>query len=95
MSNNGEGTAKGVTVSDTLPTDAGLAWTLDDNAGGKCVLTAGVVTCGPLSLDAGASFSFHVSSTTTAATAGEAPVTNEACVTTSNDGNDCPEAQRF
>ena len=34
VTNTGAGTAKGVTVSDTLPTDAGLNWTLDDDAGG-------------------------------------------------------------
>ena len=92
VSNTGSGGAKGVIVKDTLPTDAGLAWTLDDNAGGKCSLASGVVTCGPLDLAAGASFTFHVSSTTTAATAATSPVTNEACVETSNDGKDCSEA---
>jgi uncharacterized repeat protein (TIGR01451 family) len=91
VTNNGNGTAKGVTVTDTLPTDAGLAWVLDDNAGGLCSLTAGVVTCGPLDLVSKAHFSFHISSTTTAATAETNPVTNNACVTTSNDGQDCSE----
>ncbi len=91
VTNNGTGTAKGVIATDTLPTDAGLAWILDDNAGGLCSLTAGVVTCGPIDLVAGDGFSFHVTSPTTVATAAESPVTNEACVTTTNDGNGCSE----
>ena len=89
ISNNGEGQAKNVHVTDTLPTDAGLSWTLDDNAGGLCELDGGVVTCDKATLDSGASFSFHVTSTTTAATAETSPVENTACVETSNDGQAC------
>jgi uncharacterized repeat protein (TIGR01451 family) len=56
-----------------------------------CVLAAGVVTCNAATLASGASFAFHVSSTTTAETAGDSPVTNSACVTTANDGQPCSE----
>ena len=89
VSNNGEGQAKDVHVTDTLPTDAGLSWILDDDAGGLCALAAGIVTCDKDTLDSGDSFSFHVTSTTTVATAETSPVENEACVATSNDGEAC------
>jgi uncharacterized repeat protein (TIGR01451 family) len=91
VTNNGDGTAKGVLVTDPLPTDAGLAWVLDDDAESACVLASGTVTCGPLDLASGDSFSFHISSTTTVDTAANDPVVNEACVTTTNDGNACGE----
>ena len=76
-------------VTDTLPTDAGLSWILDDNAGGLCALAAGVVTCDKDTLDPGETISFHVTSTTTVATAETSPVENDACVETSNDGQAC------
>ena len=89
VTNHGDGTAKDVVVTDTLPTDAGLSWSLNDDAGGKCALEAGVVTCNVATLGAGAHFSFHVTSSTTVETAGDSPVTNSACVTTGNDGEAC------
>ena len=51
--NDGAGIARSVTVSDTLPTDAGLAWVLDDDAGGACHLAGGIVTCAPADLAPG------------------------------------------
>ncbi len=88
VANAGPGAAKGVHVSDVLPTDAGLSWSLDDDAGGLCSLAAGNVTCDKDSLAAGSSFSFHISSPTTSATAASSPVDNSASVTTTNDGSD-------
>jgi uncharacterized repeat protein (TIGR01451 family) len=92
VTNNGAATATGVVVSDPLPTDQGLDWTLDDNAGGLCSLAAGSVTCGPTTLAPGASFSFHISSPTTDDTAETSPVLNVASVTTTNAGSDEDDA---
>jgi uncharacterized repeat protein (TIGR01451 family) len=99
--NNGAGTAHGVTVTDTLPTDAGLSWTIDAaNSDAGCSIAAGVLTCNWGDLASGASKSVHITSTTTSATCGT--VDNTASVTTSNDGSDtddasvtvnCPEIQ--
>ena len=92
VTNNGDATANGVVVDDPLPTDAGLDWTLDDDAGGLCSLAAGTVTCGPTTLAPGASFSFHISSPTTDDTAETSPVLNVASVTTTNAGSDEDDA---
>jgi uncharacterized repeat protein (TIGR01451 family) len=99
--NNGAGTAHGVTVTDTLPTDAGLNWTIDAaNSDAGCSIAAGVLTCNWGDLASGASKSVHITSTTTSASCGT--VDNTASVTTSNDGSDsddasvtvnCPEIQ--
>jgi uncharacterized repeat protein (TIGR01451 family) len=86
--NDGDGVAHGVFVSDALPTDAGLAWSIDDISGGwTCSIVAGVLTCGGPNhtLAGGASSSVHISSPTTAATCGE--VANSAGVTSNNDGS--------
>jgi uncharacterized repeat protein (TIGR01451 family) len=85
--NNGAGTAHGVTVTDTLPTDAGLAWTIDAaNSDAGCTISSGVLTCNWGDLASGASKHVHITSPTTAATCGT--VDNTASVTTSNDGSD-------
>jgi uncharacterized repeat protein (TIGR01451 family) len=89
--NNGDGTAHGVTVTDTLPTDAGLNWTIDAaNSDAGCSIAAGVLTCNWGDLSSGASKSVHITSTTTSATCGT--VDNTASVTTSNDGSDSDDA---
>ncbi len=86
VTNTGEGTATGVTLSDTLPTNGGLAWTID--AGGNaanCSITAGVLNCQFGDLASGASRTVHISSPTTAATCGN--VNNTATVTSTNAPN--------
>jgi len=89
--NNGAGTAHGVTVTDTLPTDAGLSWTIDAaNSDAGCSIAAGVLTCTWGDLASGASKSVHITSPTTAASCGT--VDNTASVTTSNDGSDTDDA---
>ncbi len=85
VSNNGAGTAKGVTVSDTLPTDAGLSWSIDP-ANAAWTIVNGVLKYGPADLASGASISVHITSDTTAETCGN--VDNTASVTTSNAGSD-------
>src|SRR5207302_5445293 len=48
--NNGTGDAKGVTLSDVLPTNAGLSWQIASQGagwGGTCAIGTGTLTCGP------------------------------------------------
>ena len=91
--NSGSGIARDVTVTDPLPTDAGVFWILDDDAGGLCNLAAGSVACGPRDLAPGGSIAFHVTSLTTFDTADDSPVTNRACFTTTNAGGSCAAAE--
>ncbi len=98
--NTGAGDAHGVTLTDTLPTNAGLSWSIDaQGAGwaGSCAIAAGVLTCGPVTVPAGtthaaSTFTVHLTSATTAATGGTCPgtgtVDNTGNVTTTNDGSD-------
>jgi uncharacterized repeat protein (TIGR01451 family) len=89
--NSGAGSASGVTVTDTLPTDAGLNWTIDAaGSDSGCSITAGVLTCNFGTLASGASKHVHITSPTTAATCGT--VNNTASVSTSNDGSDSDSA---
>jgi uncharacterized repeat protein (TIGR01451 family) len=90
-SNSGAGSASGVTVTDTLPTDAGLSWTIDAaGSDSGCFITAGVLTCNFGTIAAGGSKHVHITSPTSAATCGS--VDNTANVTTSNDGADSDSA---
>src|SRR5690242_11044016 len=98
--NDGSGAAHGVTLSDTLPTNAGLSWSIaSQGAGwnGSCAIAAGKLTCGPVTVPAGttkaaSTFTVHITSPTTGATGGDCPtsgvVNNTGSVTTSNDGSD-------
>jgi uncharacterized repeat protein (TIGR01451 family) len=97
--NDGSGDAHGVKLSDTLPTNAGLSWTIAAQGtgwGGSCAIAAGVLTCGPVTVPAGtaqsaSTFTVHITSPTTGKTGGDCPetgvVNNTGSVTTSNDGN--------
>jgi uncharacterized repeat protein (TIGR01451 family) len=74
VTNNGDGTAEGVVMKDTLPTNEGLSWSFNQVGGGwSCAIDAGVLTCGGPNFDlgAGASASVHLSSPTKAATCGQ------------------------
>ena len=85
VTNNGDGTAKGVTLTDTLPTNAGLNWSIDGGANAAdCSIDKGVLTCDFGDLGTGLSAEVHISSPTTAATCGV--VTNAASASTTNDG---------
>jgi uncharacterized repeat protein (TIGR01451 family) len=100
VSSGGSGDAHGVTLSDTLPTNPGLSWTIASQGagwGGSCAIAAGVLTCGPVTVPAGttqakSTFTVHIRSSTTAATGGDCPgsgtVNNTGDVTTSNAGSD-------
>jgi uncharacterized repeat protein (TIGR01451 family) len=101
--NDGTGDAKGVKLSDTLPANAGLSWTIDATGpgwAGTCAINAGTLSCGGstgITVPAGTSllgstFTVHITSPTTAATGGTCPqgsgvVDNTGKVTTTNDGN--------
>ncbi|MEO8540484.1 MAG: hypothetical protein ABI577_12155 [bacterium] len=81
--NNGVGTAKGVTVNDTLPNTAGLAWT-ESPDNGECTIVGFQLTCNFGDLVQNQTKSVHVVSPTTVASCGT--VNNTAGVTTTNDG---------
>jgi uncharacterized repeat protein (TIGR01451 family) len=98
--NTGSGDAHGVTLSDTLPTNAGLSWSIASQGAGwksSCAIAAGKLTCGPATVPAGttqaaSTFTVHITSPTTGATGGDCPntgvVNNTGSVTTTNDGTD-------
>jgi uncharacterized repeat protein (TIGR01451 family) len=89
VSNAGDGDAHGVKLNDTLPTNAGLSWTVDQTKTGSgwgesgCSIAAGVLTCGGadgVTVPAGttqtaSTFTVHVTSGTTPATGGDCPRT--------------------
>src|SRR5207249_915108 len=81
-------TARNVTVSDPLDRDSGLWGNIDSSTEPSCAIAAGVLSCGPVDLAPGASFTVHITSGTTSATAATSPVDNTANVTTTNDGSD-------
>src|SRR5207342_367681 len=104
--NAGSGDAYGVKLNDPLPTNAGLAWTIESQGAGwasTCAIAAGTLKCGPVTVPAGttqaaSTFKVHITSTTTSATGGVCPggsgvVDNTGNVTTTNDGSDQSEAQ--
>ncbi len=74
VGNNGPGTANGVTLTDTLPTNGGLSWSIDlidGQAPGSeppCSITDGVLTCDFGSLESGASHTVHITSPTDSTT---------------------------
>ncbi len=86
VTNNGDGTAKGVVLTDTLPTDDGLSWSVDGAGAGLCSIANGVVTCQVGTLASGATFTVHLSSPTDFTTCGV--VDNTGSVTSTNDGSD-------
>ena len=103
--NDGRGDARGVTLSDTLPTKAGLSWTIASQGSGwssACGIAQGVLSCGPVTVPAGttqavSTFTVHITSGTTAATGGGCPggsgvVDNTGTVLTTNAGSDQSKA---
>ena len=93
ITNNGAGTATGVKLSDVLPTNPGLNWTIASQSAGwnnTCVIggTPLTLTCGGasgVSLAPNGTLSVHITSPTTGSTCGT--VSNSASVSTTNDGS--------
>jgi uncharacterized repeat protein (TIGR01451 family) len=104
--NSGNGDAYNVNLSDPLPTNPGLAWTIESQGsgwGGTCKINNNnELDCGPVTVPAGTqqgdpAFEVHITSDTTAATGGDCVETsgvvdNTGSVTTSNDGQGSSEA---
>ena len=91
VSSTGAATAKGVTLTDALPAGGDLVWALDGQTGiAGCTVSgaagAQTIDCPAVDLAPAASYSLHITATTSNATADS--VTNSASVTTSNDGSD-------
>ena len=99
--NAGDGDAHDVTLTDKLPTNPGLSWTIASQGTGwgenGCSIDSGTLTCGPVLVPGGttqaeSTFTVHITSTTAAAAGGDCPgsgtVNNTGDVTTSNDGSD-------
>ncbi|MFN8618537.1 MAG: CARDB domain-containing protein [Dehalococcoidia bacterium] len=82
--NNGTGSAYGVTITDSLPSASGLTWT-ESPDNGDCTISSSTLTCTFGTLASGASKSVHISSPTTVATCGT--LNNTAAVATTNDGS--------
>jgi uncharacterized repeat protein (TIGR01451 family) len=91
VTNNGPGIARDVVVTDTLPTNAGLDWTIDDGTGAQmCSIDQGVLTCEFGDMGVGDSYTVHISSDTDATTCGL--IDNTATVTISNGAGDEDDA---
>jgi uncharacterized repeat protein (TIGR01451 family) len=103
VSNTGSGDAHGVKLNDTLPTNAGLSWSIASQGAGwgsSCSISAGVLSCGGAAgvtvpagtTQAASTFKVHITSPTTGATGGDCPstgvVNNTGSVTTTNDSSD-------
>jgi uncharacterized repeat protein (TIGR01451 family) len=81
VSNAGPGTATGVTVSDPLPTGAGIDWSINPATPG-CGIVTGTLTCSFGDLGAESSRSVHITSPTTFTSCAE--YLNKATATATN-----------
>ena len=94
ITSKGPGSAFGVKVTDTLPTDGGLNWAIDAaNTTGTWAINGGVLSFGGadgVTMPKDATFHVHIVSPTTAASCGEIDNTGDA--TTTNDGTDTASA---
>lgn len=87
VTNTSDVTALGVVVTDDLPNQAGLAWTIDGgSAASDCAISDGVLRCELGEMPGGARETVHLSSPTTSATCGQ--VSNRATATALNGGSD-------
>ena len=91
VNNTGAGAATGVTINDTLP--SGLTWTENPDSDACSISAGNSLSCGPLTIAAGGSFSVTVQGTTDA---GDCPsILNRATFSSGNDGSGAshPEGQ--
>ena len=83
VTNAGPGMATGVVLSDDLPANAGLDWTIDvTGSDAGCAIFAGALTCSFGSLPAGGGAHAHVTSPTTSSSCGA--VSNSATAVADN-----------
>src|SRR5439155_1178144 len=95
VTNNGTGIARKDRKSVVQGEDAETCGSIDGGTYATyttCAIAGGTLSCGPSDVAGGAYYTVHVSSPTTAATAGSSPVDNTANVTTTNDGSDTASA---
>ncbi|HWF57115.1 MAG TPA: hypothetical protein VG520_02045 [Candidatus Dormibacteraeota bacterium] len=85
VSNSGPGTALGVTVNDPLPAGSGVSWSIASQTASACSITGTAptqtLTCSLGDMAATASYTIHITSSTTAASAGSYPNTATASST--------------
>lgn len=93
---SGAGQATGVSLSDVVPPDAGLSWSIaSQSSGTPCGPNgpiSGMLSCNIGTLNAGSSFTVRITSAITSATVADSPVVNTANVTSTN-GRLPPPAQ--
>ena len=82
VNNNGAGIADGVILTDPLPTESGLSWSITGSNPSGCTIAAGVLSCTIGSLNPGGTAAVSISSPTTPATCGA--VNNTATATAIN-----------
>jgi len=83
VKNQGLGPASNVTLTDVLPTNSGLNWSIAYDPSGFCSITAGSLGCNIGSMAPGAAYKVRISSPTTSATCGT--VNNTASTAASNE----------
>jgi uncharacterized repeat protein (TIGR01451 family) len=95
ISNDGDGEAKGLAFSDTLPGGPGISWSIESQSGTGFSITGiapnQVLVFTPTTMAANSSASVHIVSATSAASC--ATYNNTASVTTTNDGQDSSSAE--
>ena len=79
ITNNGPGTATGVSLNDTV----GAGWTITDQTGAACGIAAGVLSCSGIELDQGASYEIEITKTTSNANCGQ--IVNTVSVSAANE----------
>jgi len=93
VTNSGGEAATGVTLTDVLPTDADLSWSIDGGTGAEsCSITTGTLSCDFGDVAASTSFTVHISSPTTGATVADSPVQNTATIQADNTDPDSANA---
>jgi uncharacterized repeat protein (TIGR01451 family) len=88
VTNNGLGAANGVTLTDDLPANVGLAWSIDtDQSDAGCQIADGTLTCDFGTIEATGSRSVHIVSPTTDASCGTVSNTVTAAATNEPDAD--------
>jgi hypothetical protein len=87
-SNSGGSTANSATLTDALPSAAGVSWSISSGPS-NCSIQNGTLTCGPQALASSGTYSVHITSPTTTATCGSsyATLSDSASLSASNVGS--------